>query len=93
MVRCRTGVQSLPAPPPATCSTVRVWDAATHKCLATLVGHTGAVRALAASDNLVFSGSDDATIRVSLRPDSRREGARIQPCSTADSGLLPFPRC
>ncbi len=43
---------------------VRVWDANTHKCLATLVGHTSAVRALAASDTLVFSGSDDTTIRV-----------------------------
>ena len=43
---------------------MRVWDAGTHKCLATLVGHTGAVRALAATDSLVFSGSDDATIRV-----------------------------
>jgi len=44
---------------------VRVWDVSTHKCLATLVGHNGAVRALAASDNIVFSGSDDTTIRVS----------------------------
>ena len=43
---------------------VRVWDVSTHKCLATLVGHNGAVRALAASDNIVFSGSDDTTIRV-----------------------------
>jgi hypothetical protein len=47
---------------------VRVWDAASLRCLATLVGHTGAVRALAATDSLVFSGSDDTTIRVrSLR--------------------------
>lgn len=41
-----------------------MWDVNTHKCLATLVGHNGAVRALAASDNIVFSGSDDTTIRV-----------------------------
>lgn len=41
-----------------------MWDVNTHKCLATLVGHTGAVRALAASDSIVFSGSDDTTIRV-----------------------------
>lgn len=36
----------------------------THRCLATLVGHNGAVRALAATDSIVFSGSDDSTIRV-----------------------------
>lgn len=41
-----------------------MWDVNTHKCLATLVGHSGAVRALAASDTIVFSGSDDTTIRV-----------------------------
>ena len=45
---------------------VRVWDVNTHRCLATLVGHNGAVRALAATDSVVFSGSDDTTIRVRL---------------------------
>lgn len=43
---------------------VRVWDVATLKCLSTLTGHSGAVRALAASDKRVFSGSDDTTIKV-----------------------------
>ena len=44
--------------------TVRVWDVDALVCLATLQGHTGAVRALSASPTLVFSGSDDATIKV-----------------------------
>ena len=45
---------------------VRVWDVNTLKCLATLTGHSGAVRALAASSKRVFSGSDDTTIKVPL---------------------------
>jgi WD40 repeat protein len=44
--------------------TVRVWDVDNLTCLATLQGHSGAVRALAASPTLVFSGSDDTTIKV-----------------------------
>ena len=44
---------------------VRVWDVHTLKCLATLTGHSGAVRALAASSKRVFSGSDDTTIKAS----------------------------
>jgi F-box/WD-40 domain protein 7 len=43
---------------------VRVWDVQTLECLATLQGHSGAVRALAASPRRVFSGSDDTTIKV-----------------------------
>ena len=41
-----------------------MWDVNTLKCLATLTGHSGAVRALAASSKRVFSGSDDTTIKV-----------------------------
>jgi WD40 repeat protein len=41
-----------------------VWDVETLKCLSTLTGHSGAVRALAASSKRVFSGSDDTTIKV-----------------------------
>ena len=44
--------------------TVRVWDVDNLACLATLQGHSGAVRALAASPTLVFSGSDDTTIKA-----------------------------
>jgi F-box/WD-40 domain protein 7 len=45
---------------------VRVWDVHTLECKAALTGHTGAVRALVASQNFgyVFSGSDDTTIKV-----------------------------
>lgn len=41
-----------------------MWDVETLKCLSTLTGHSGAVRALAASSKRVFSGSDDTTIKV-----------------------------
>ena len=50
---------------------VRVWDVDSLKCLATLTGHSGAVRALSASSKRVFSGSDDTTIKVRLRPRRR----------------------
>ena len=43
---------------------VRVWDVHSLQCLSTLQGHSGAVRALAASSKRVFSGSDDTTIKV-----------------------------
>ena len=49
---------------------VRVWDTNSLVCLATLQGHSGAVRALAASPTRVFSGSDDTTIKVFDPPDS-----------------------
>lgn len=45
---------------------VRVWDTGMLVCLKTLQGHSGAVRALAASPTRVFSGSDDTTIKVPL---------------------------
>lgn len=41
-----------------------MWDAATLECKATLTGHLGAVRALVGTPGLVFSGSDDTTIRA-----------------------------
>ena len=46
---------------------VRVWDVESLACLATLQGHSGAVRALAASPDRVFSGSDDTTIKARPR--------------------------
>ena len=42
--------------------TVRVWDVATLSPIATLPGHSGPVRTLAAVDGLVFSGSYDKTV-------------------------------
>ena len=54
--------------------TVRVWDVATLACKATLTGHTGAVRALVASPDKVFSGSDDTTIKVGPRGAGGRNG-------------------
>lgn len=41
-----------------------MWDVESLACLATLQGHSGAVRALAASPDRVFSGSDDTTIKA-----------------------------
>ena len=46
--------------------TVRVWDVDALVCVATLQGHTGAVPALSAYPTLVFSGIDDATIKVCI---------------------------
>ena len=53
---------------------VRVWDVESLACLATLQGHSGAVRALAASPDRVFSGSDDTTIKARLRAARRPNG-------------------
>ena len=50
---------------------VRVWDVHSLQCLSTLQGHSGAVRALAASSKRVFSGSDDTTIKVGLLDDAQ----------------------
>ena len=50
--------------------TVRVWDVDELVCLATLQGHSGAVRALTASPTLVFSGSDDTTIKARTNRES-----------------------
>lgn len=44
---------------------LKVWDCRTLQCKSTLTGHSGAVRALVASSDKVFSGSDDTTIKVS----------------------------
>jgi WD40 repeat protein len=44
---------------------VRVWDMhADHACVATLRGHVEFVRAVAGADGLLFSGSNDRTIKV-----------------------------
>ena len=51
---------------------MRVWDLATHKCLATLQGHTDSVGAVACSQRkaadqsaqFFVSGSKDRTIKV-----------------------------
>jgi len=46
--------------------TVRVWEVASRRCLATLEGHTGDVWSVALSNDgrLALSGSDDQTVRV-----------------------------
>jgi len=43
---------------------VRAWDVHSLECRGTCSGHSGAVRALVASRRHVYSGSDDATIKV-----------------------------
>lgn len=43
---------------------VRLWEAGTAEPLATLRGHLGAVRALAAAEDGVWSGADDGTVRL-----------------------------
>jgi WD40 repeat protein len=45
--------------------TLRIWDVATGRTLATLQGHTASVKSLAVlPDGRVVSGSDDKTVRV-----------------------------
>lgn len=49
---------------PCVSSGVQVWAVAGFTLLARHVGHTDAVGALALDGNFLFSGSEDATIRV-----------------------------
>ena len=42
----------------------QVWDLNTMRCRHTLKGHSSRVRALAISGNLLFSGSNDKSIKV-----------------------------
>ena len=65
---------------------VRVWDVATLQCLATLTGHSGAVRALAASPDRVFSGSDDTTIKACPACDTTSCDPSAFICSDASDG-------
>ena len=44
--------------------TVRVWDTHTHVQLCALPGHQEEVRALAVHNDLLFSGSEDSTIKA-----------------------------
>ncbi|MFC1806026.1 DUF4062 domain-containing protein [Planctomycetota bacterium] len=48
----------------STDNAIKIWDVRTGTELATLQGHTAAVRSLAASGRLLFSGADDRTIRA-----------------------------
>ena len=62
-----------------------MWDVEGLHCVATLAGHSGAVRALAACADKVFSGSDDTTIKVGPVPRNRltsgyQEGKSREPC-------------
>lgn len=72
---------------------VRVWNVESLACLATLQGHSGAVRALAASPDRVFSGSDDTTIKA--RAPARRGGRTPPPrCTPASKRGQPSgPGC
>lgn len=56
---------------------MRVWDVESLACLATLQGHSGAVRALAASPDRVFSGSDDTTIKARQSAACRQSGLLV----------------
>ena len=53
-------------PPPATTTTVRIWDPHTGQARHTLTGHTSAVRALAVAPDgsWLASAGDDATVRI-----------------------------
>ena len=55
-----------------------MWDVESLACLATLQGHSGAVRALAASPDRVFSGSDDTTIKARSHQIKSRCGVRSE---------------
>jgi division protein 1 len=61
--------------------TARVWDLSTGKCLGILEGHHASVRCLQIEDNIVATGSADASIR--LWDLSKAESYRYSPPSTA----------
>jgi F-box and WD-40 domain protein 7 len=42
---------------------VRVWQDGTANCIAVLKGHTGPILSLAVVDSVLYTGSDDYTIR------------------------------
>ena len=44
--------------------TVKIWDVAAARCMATLQGHTGTVSCLDADRNKIVSGSFDTQVRV-----------------------------
>ncbi|KAH7375175.1 mitochondrial division protein [Plectosphaerella cucumerina] len=44
--------------------TVKVWDLNAGRCMGALEGHTASVRALQVNDNILATGSRDATIRL-----------------------------
>jgi F-box/WD-40 domain protein 7 len=71
-------------------STIRVWDADTHKCLATLEGHTvGSVLCLTLYGNKLFSGSYDRTIRV-WDADTHKHLATLEGHTSAMNCLTPY---
>ena len=45
-------------------NSVRVWDLNAGRCIGMLEGHTASVRALQVEDNILATGSSDATIRL-----------------------------
>lgn len=63
--------------------TVRVWDLNTGRCLGMLEGHHASVRCLQVEDNIVATGSADASIR--LWDLSRAESYKYTPPSTTSS--------
>jgi division protein 1 len=61
---------------------VKVWDLSSGRCLGVLEGHQASVRCLQVEDNIVATGSADASIRLWAL--SRAESYRYSPSSTAD---------
>ena len=43
---------------------LQVWMREENRCMATLVGHRGAVTCLALGDDKIVSGSDDNDVRI-----------------------------
>jgi len=63
--------------------TIRVWDMNTGRCTGLLEGHQASVRCLQVEDNMVATGSVDASIR--LWDLSRAESYKFTPPSTSSS--------
>ncbi|MHA1637717.1 MAG: hypothetical protein ACTSUO_01125 [Candidatus Thorarchaeota archaeon] len=64
--------------PPSFESAIRVWDKTTWECIAILSGHSDNVNALAVDDSLIYSVSDDGTLRVNVKS-NWSEGEVINP--------------
>jgi division protein 1 len=71
---------------------VRVWDLNAGRCMGILEGHTASVRALQVEDNILATGSTDATIRLWDLSQTRYDahGANVENEGEGDEDAIAF---